>query len=194
MSVVRNSHVDLLGDRELKRMLKELPGASFRKILRPAMNKASTPVLKAAKANAGAFAETKALKTALGKKTMTYPKNLVVASIIGARRGQEFIRYDRYGRKRVPSHYVHLAEAGAKPHQMKLIDSGKREAFTNIRGQHRTRKIWNREGAMHPGAKGHRFLQRAWNATRDQAIQITKAEMAAGIGPECKRLAAKGKR
>jgi len=186
MSVKNRSNVALIGDDGLKAMLKGLPEATYRKVLRPAMNTAAGFVVKAAKASASLHADTRAYMKSIGKKSVTYPKTKVVAAIVGARRGKEFTKYDKYGRKRSPAFYAHLVEAGAKPHQVTVRRSAK-----GILRKAADRRIVSKEKIRLPGAKGRYVLRKAWAASKDHALAIIKDEMARRAPIEAKKLAAK---
>ena len=93
------------GERELGRLLRELPKAA-RKGLRGAMNAAATPISKAAKKNAPR--ESGLLKRSIGKRVKTYSSG-TVAAVIGARRE---VSGEYKGKKRVPANYAHLVEQG----------------------------------------------------------------------------------
>lgn len=189
MGVVRKSHIELIGEDALIAMLKEFPDASFRRVLRPAMNTAAGFVVKAAKAAAGIYSDTRAYQKAIGKKSVTYPKNKRIVNIIGARRGSQFTKYDRYGRKRSPAYYAHLVEYGAKAHIIKV-----RQSHKGIFRKHGDNRIKTQGVIVHPGATARHPLRKAWAASKSYANSILVDEMAKRAPIEAKRLAAKAKK
>ncbi len=189
MSVQRRANISLIGDDGLKAMLRELPEVSFRRVLRPSMNTAAGFVVKAAKAAAGIYSETRALQKSMGKKSVTYPKTKVVASIVGARRGSQYTKYDKYGRKRSPAYYIHLLESGAKPHRVIV-----RRSKLGIFRKEADRRVTKRTYIAHPGATARHPLRKAWAASKTYALSVVKDEMARRAPIEAKRLAAKAKK
>jgi HK97 gp10 family phage protein len=96
----------MFGDKDLRRLLEELPGRIIRKGLRQALTAMSTPILRAARA--AAPRESGLLKKALGRKISA--KNTGIGyAVIGAKKGVQGVVN---GRKRVPSRYIHLVEKG----------------------------------------------------------------------------------
>lgn len=101
------SGMTLLGDKQLARTFRTLGERVQRKHLRAAVNAASTPVNKAAKAKAAK--ESGLLKKSLGKKVKTYPERMTVVGIIGPRTN---VVGEYQGKKRWPAKYAHLVEKG----------------------------------------------------------------------------------
>lgn len=109
----------LHGDKRLLRKLNHLKGAAARRVMRGALNKASTPILKDARKKAPV--DTKALRKSLGRKSKTYRNGNVVV-LVGPRTGH---RDEKTGR--VPTRYAHLAER-AKPYLRPAYDDNKAKA------------------------------------------------------------------
>jgi HK97 gp10 family phage protein len=101
------------GGPQLRRALAELRGATQRRIVGPAANKAMTPINRAAKRNAKSVGDTGLLAKSIGKIQRTYKRAGVVMTIIGARKG---FRQVINGKPRDPSLYAHLVEYGTAPH------------------------------------------------------------------------------
>lgn len=99
----------LEGFKELERTFKTLGERVQRKVLRSAVSAASTPIVKAAKANAEDSKESGTLKKSLGRKIKTYKDTQTVAAIIGPRTS---VTGTWKGRKRWPAKYAHLVERG----------------------------------------------------------------------------------
>ncbi|MGE5611150.1 MAG: HK97 gp10 family phage protein [Bacillota bacterium] len=97
----------ILGQKQLERLLMTLPDRVQRKATRSAVNRAATPIVKAARA--GAQKQSGLLKKAINKKIKTYPAKQTVMAIIGPRRD---VRGEYKGKRRVPANYAHLAESG----------------------------------------------------------------------------------
>lgn len=109
---------EVLGVRETKRALEQLPRRIIKKVLRAAVNKGGTVIAKAARRGAPAGAN-KLLKRAIVRKIKTFPNGAVVA-VIGANSAVEGDEVTATGRtiRKVPARYIHLVEkghAGARP-------------------------------------------------------------------------------
>ncbi len=77
----------LLGDRELRELLKHLPDRVYRKVVRQVTSKMAAPILRAARVNLRAKQSVEArdiLAASLKKKTKTYQHNGAVVTVIGA--------------------------------------------------------------------------------------------------------------
>ena len=124
--------MQLLGDKELTKTLKTLGERVQRKLLRQAVNAASTPVVKAARSKAPK--QSGLLKKSLGKKIKTYPAKMTVVGIIGPRT-EISGEYD--GKKRVPWRYAHLVEGGHIDEQGNVIGLKPflRPAYDETQGQ-----------------------------------------------------------
>lgn len=102
-----NAGIQLLGDKELMKLFRQLGPRVQRRILRPAMNVAATPVVKAAKSKAAK--RSGLLKKSLGKKVKTYPDHGTVVAIVGPRTS---VVGEVKGRKHWPAKIAHLVEKG----------------------------------------------------------------------------------
>ena len=177
------------GDAGLAVMIDQLPGAVFRRVLRPALTAAAQPVTRAAKS--GAPRVTGGTSKAIGAKTVTYTNTNTVTAIVGVRRGTQFII--KIGKKNHdPANVIHLVHDGTKPHFLSKTDTGEREAYTTKRGRQRTRTVYRRHGHMHPGAKANPFIARAWASTQAAAVQIATGQIAIRVPIEAAKLAASG--
>lgn len=114
--MARQVDFTLVGEKRMAKLLDSIPSKMKRKELRKVMSKASTPILKRARALVPV--RSGLLKKSLGKKVKTY-KSGTVAVIIGARRQYVGIVNNK---KHVPANIAHLVEGGhggprpAKPH------------------------------------------------------------------------------
>lgn len=97
----------LTGDKALERKLKTLGERVQRKLLRSAVNAASTPTLKAARQKAPK--RTGLMRRSLGKKIVTNKKRQSVTAIIGSRKG---VSGEFKGKPYRPSRVAHLTERG----------------------------------------------------------------------------------
>jgi len=102
----------LIGADRLIRKLDSLPGKVHRKVVRQAVNKSATPLVKAARRNAPR--ETGLLAKSMGKKLKSYFARGVVLSVLGPRKGQgkEVTLPDGATQYRDPVKYAHLVEFG----------------------------------------------------------------------------------
>lgn len=98
--------VKLEGDRKLLRKLNDLKTSVQKKLLRRAVNKGSTPILKTIKKNAPR--RTGFMKKAMARKVRTYKSGAVVA-VMGPKREAVGTYNDR---KYVPANVAHLVEGG----------------------------------------------------------------------------------
>jgi HK97 gp10 family phage protein len=97
--------LELLGAKQLKNLLGELPKRTAKRGLRQAVNAGANPILKAAKA--AAPEESGLLEKSLKKKIKSYPETVV--AIIGSDRS---VVGEFGGKKRVPANYIALVEQG----------------------------------------------------------------------------------
>lgn len=102
--------VQLEGAEEIRRKLKHLEAKVQRRIVRPAVTRALSPVLKQAKQNVPVV--TGLLKRSLGKKVKAYSRTGVIWGGIGPRSGFKEVGAD--GRARNPVNYMHLVELGTE--------------------------------------------------------------------------------
>jgi HK97 gp10 family phage protein len=97
----------LIGDKQLEKLFKTLGERVQRKVLRKAVNKSATPLVKAARADAPK--ESGLLKKAMGKKVVTDKQRQSVTAIVGPRRN---VVGQYKGKLRKPARYSHLAHNG----------------------------------------------------------------------------------
>jgi len=134
------------GDKQLIRKLQMLAASAQRRVVRPAANKAWTPVNKEAKRRCPV--ETGALKRSIGKRTQTYPRLGVVRVDVGARTGKKYHTEGPDGRMRKPTKYAHWVEFGtahssAKPFLRPAFDTKRSEAQRIME-----RTCWERLGRL----------------------------------------------
>lgn len=125
--------IKITGEKELRRRLNRLASAAQRKIVRPAVNVALTPVNKAAKAKAPV--KTGTLKKSLGKRVKAYTRTGVVWGGIGPRSGFKWV--DDKGHAHNPVNYAQLVELGtqhsaAQPFLRPALDERKAEVLTTL--------------------------------------------------------------
>lgn len=130
--------IELQGAKELRKLLKHLPDRVARKVLRAAVNKAATPIVKSARRKASK--ESGTLRKSMGKKLVVNKKTGSVMAIIGPRRE---VTGEFEGKQRVPANYAHLVEDGhiaadgshvpAKPFLRPAYDEGKGPALETIK-------------------------------------------------------------
>lgn len=113
------------GIEEAKNELKGLPPKLARRVVRPALTKATKPALMMAKRTAPS--ETKALGKSIARKIVTYTKTGNIVAVIGPKRGptQMLIRPSSFSKKPQkvnPAHYGHLVHDPVRPHSLKKDD------------------------------------------------------------------------
>ena len=116
--------VELIGDKKLRRTLQQLAGGAQRRIVRPAVSKALTPINRAAKRRCPV--ETGLLKRSIGKKVKAYRYSGVIWGAVGPRVGYKKQMPD--GSWRNPTKYAHLAE-DAKPYLRPALDTNRQKAM-----------------------------------------------------------------
>ena len=97
----------LMGDRQLKKLLKSLPDKIQKKVMRAAMKAATKPIQAAAQAKAPQ--QTGTLALSMANKVKTYNKSRVTVGIIGPKTG---FSSESEGKTNVPANYAHLVEFG----------------------------------------------------------------------------------
>jgi hypothetical protein len=156
-----------LDDRKVQRMLRELPDRIERKVLRQAINVATTPAVRAAKRLAPK-GESGLLKKSIGKKIKTYKRTNTAVALVGPRK-QTVGEYK--GKPRKPSKYAHLVERGTKAHKITVVfKDGHKATFS------------------HPGSKAKPFLKNAQETSLSQYQSICKARVAEGVIKEGQKL------
>jgi len=122
--------VELIGDKKLRRKLQQLAGGAQRRIVRPAVSKALTPINRAAKRRCPV--ETGLLKRSIGKKVKAYKWSGTVWGGVGPRVGYKKQMPD--GSWRNPTKYAHLVELGtvglaARPFLRPALDTNRQKAM-----------------------------------------------------------------
>ena len=120
--------IELTGDKALARELQKLPEKARKKVLRPSIKFALTPVVKEATKNVSV--RFGFLREEIGKKvsaTKAWGKVYVKSAVY----------YDENGVKHKPGHYAHLLEFGtkkmeAKPFMRNALSSKKSEAISRM--------------------------------------------------------------
>jgi len=167
----------LTGDKELMRRLDVLPDRMRKRVIGPAVSQALTPVRRAMRA--GAPRESDTLRLSITKKTKKYRSGV----IYGAVGPKKSFSSTYKGRRRVPYHYVHLAEEGTKPH---IITPESRRAlllpFKDAEGKPMFRGV-----VSHPGARPSRFMLAAWLSNRSRSMRIMHTRVRAGLAREASR-------
>lgn len=171
--MARNVTVKIKGLKPLLKALKQLPDKLQRKVLRPAVTKASTPVVKTAKrlAPVGAGLTPDGRERPNLKKTITKTR-----AKVAKKTGTVYVVV---GPERNKAPHSHLVHDGTAPHDITLskplvLQNTVLPAGTVIH---------------HPGAKAQPFLADAVEATRSQCQQILQRSIAAGIEKEAAKLA-----
>lgn len=168
----RDRGVMLEGLEEVVKRLGELPDRAKRHAVRPAINKAATPVVKAARkfAPSGTGVSSRSasrapLKRTIVKKTKTYKKSGTIVAIIGP--------------KKYEAPHSHLVHDGTKAHEITL-----------------TKPLVLRGAVLpagfviqHPGAKAQPFMDMAVNASRNVSLVILTREIVKGIDKQVQRIA-----
>ena len=164
---------------ELLATLQNLDKKAARQGLRAAVDAATKPVLKSAKANVPV--ETSTLKRSLGRKVKPYRNSLTVVGIVGPRKDKQgkdkngkhrrLVHISSGGRKhwRDPVKYAHLVEFGTRPHSL-----AKGDRIARKDGK-RSGSVRQTQGARHhPGTSAQPFLRPALDANRRNCKGIMK--------------------
>lgn len=158
-----NITVDLRGFKEFRTNIAKIArgrkaGPKLRRAVRRAMNKAKTPILKAAKREVPK--DKGVLRLSLRAKVGTSGET--VWAIIGPRRGK-FKRTVKKQKQDVDAFYAHMVEGGTKPHRIPRVagkDPNRKRVMVFESGGERVVATIVR----HPGMKAVPFLQRAGRA------------------------------
>lgn len=167
--------------RGLEQTLRALDGVKRgvrNRVIRAAVNAASTPVLKEIKSRVPK--ETGLLRRSIGRKMWTAKRTGTVIAIIGPRRKfrQQVIAKKGWRKGKIrhsdstfsdPTKYAHLVEYGVDPHFMP------------------------KRGAVHPGAAPQPFVRPGWLATKGIAEAIIRKRIEEGVHSEARKYAKKGK-
>lgn len=133
----------LLGADALIRKLEALPGKVYRRVVRKAINKGATPMVKAARRYAPR--ESGLLAKSMGKKLKSYFARGVVLSVVGPRGGfgKEVTLPDGTSEYRDPVKYAHLVEFGtdhspAQPFMRRAYEENKTALMSAMFGEMKT--------------------------------------------------------
>lgn len=176
MAAGRNKSIEIKGVRGTMAALRQLPGASQRAVLRPAVSKSATPVLKLAKkltpVGDGLTPDGRKRphlnKTLKKTRAKVYKKTGSVIVVLGPEKNK--------------SPHSHLVHDGTNPHDIKI-----------------NKTVFLRNGGVipagtivhHPGAKEQPFMDEAGIGARAQSQQILMDMIPKGIEKEAAKLAKK---
>ena len=155
---------EVLGDKALQALLKELGPRIERKVTRGAMSDAAKPLVKAARRNAKARKVTGGLAKSAGKRVKTYTKDGVIYVAVG-------YLWKKGG------YHAHLVEFG---HRIARGGTLSRIGKTGKKG----------EGTAAGRVKGYPLLAPAFRQTRHKVQRIIFARHRARIEKEAVKLAA----
>jgi HK97 gp10 family phage protein len=159
--------IKLVGEKELKNLLRLLPDKVNKKANKAAVTAMSTPVMRAVRA--AVPQKTGLLKKSIGRKIKTYKAAAV--AVVGARRSvQAVVTTPRGVKKSVPANYFHLVEGGTKPH--------------DIPGK-------NGQVFHHPGSPAHPTIRQAYQTTKAQATKAAGEKYAEVVESEARKLGGK---
>lgn len=171
----RTPTLAVTGVKELVSALQQLPIVARKRVLKSAVSKASTPVVKAAKKLVPLGAGLKPdgsprehLRKTITKTAAKVYKNGSVVVTIGPR-------------YRAAPH-SHLVDLGTKPHDIRFT----KHVFLNGRPV-----IFPGQVIQHPGAKAAHFMQGALDAVGDKSRAALEQGIAKGIEKEAAKLAGK---
>lgn len=160
--------------RIIQKMLRDLPAASQRRVLRPAITQGIKPIRKSIKRRAGQVKDTGQLFKSIGVKIKSYTKGNTVVGISGPRlsfKGKDAATGQN------PANYAHLLEFGTDPHTIEITDKN---------GITRT--------VQHPGAEPHPFIRPAIDENGAKVSRIMRRVVGEGLPKEAKRLALRKQR
>ncbi len=166
----RTAAVSITGMKPLIKALRALPEKSRKKVIKSAVTKAATPVVKQAK---------KFIKLGKGLKPDGTPRehlrNTITKTAAKVYKNGSVVVVIGPGFRKAP--HSHLVDLGTKPHDIKLT------------------KPWGKLPAgfviHHPGAKPQHFMDRAIAAVGGKSKTIMEQSIAKGIEKEAAKLAAK---
>lgn len=115
----------ITGLKETQAALKSLPGKLQRRILRPAMDRATKPLYMTARKNAAK--DSGLLRKSITRKSVVYKSGTIVV-VIGpdTKHRKEVVRKGSYSKKPQianPAKYAHLVEFGTRPHSLAKDDT-----------------------------------------------------------------------
>ena len=208
--------VELLGDKELDRMLAGWNAVSRRRIVRPGISKSARFVSRMARSKAPV--QSGLLRKSIGVVVRTYENGNVVG-VVGPRHDFKRPVSSSKGRKTIvtkrnvgqfadssnkivlqnPVKYAHLVEGGTQPHAIgrgsKIVQrtqTGAQVAVSKSGRKYRKKsydaKGGEQKGIRHPGAKPKPFLEPAFRASLPMVKAIMSAEIRKGVLKEAQRL------
>ena len=206
--------LELLGDKDIDRMLRGWSPVVQRRITRPGITKVSRMVAKQAKKSAPK--KSGVLKASIGQVVRTY-KSGVVVGIVGPRKGYARAVHRSTGvvvtRKNVeqfhgsrgrivkqdPVKYAHLVESGTAPHSLgkgsRIVKSVMVGAVVDVRksGRRYRRKLYEKSageqtGRRHPGTKGTHFLRSSFFRVVPHARAVMKQSVGENVAKQARRL------
>ena len=164
--------IRLIGLPELRVKLRALPGNVQKRIMRPAVNFALTPMNAKAKRNCPV--DTGILKSSIGKKIKQYVNSGTTWGAIGVRKGFAVNVGKAGGTIRIGKKDVFVAESHNPRAYVHLVEFG-----------HVLRR--KKKGPTVGYVKGSRFLTRAYEATKDEALRRLAVKIEKGIAKEATR-------
>ena len=171
-SMAMGIELDKRDVRIVQNMLRKLPAATPRRVLRPAITQAIKPLRKSIKRRAGQIKDTGQLQKSIGVKVKSYTKGNTVVGISGPR-----IEFKGKAEGRAPAHYAHLVEFGTAPHMIEV---------TGADGV--TRQV------QHPGSEPQPFIRPAIDENGHKVSRILRRVVGERLPKEAQRLALKKQR
>lgn len=156
--------------------LDKLPVLSYERVVKGAVTFAFTPMVKAAKLNAGRHVDKGALRDSITVKRVNYKRQQRVLQMVGI--ASKF----RGENGAWPVKYAHLVEYGARPHAIRL----KRPLVLG--------KTVLPAGFVihHPGARAKPFMRPAFDSEKSNVVARFRDKVVRGIDKEVRRLARRG--
>jgi hypothetical protein len=188
--------IEMHGAMDLVRTLDQLKGAAVRRIMRPSVRAAMSPINKAAKRRAPT--NTKLLRKSIGIGVMPtgrVRKKGRVVGYVGPR--YKGFKVKRGRRMHTPAMIGHLVERDTKPHKIPkkrqgdrvLVLTGGRGTAKHVSGS--TGKITRQ--VDHPGTTGTHFLEKAIRSSIAASRSVLIRQTRAYLHREARRAAARGK-
>lgn len=181
--------VKLEGKDDIKAIVKRIPYTLYGK-LGQVVKAALRPYAREMKRLVRANRRSGFLEKSIKSKVTAYQHNTVYYGIVGPDRD---ISGQYKGKTVRPANYAHLLDGGTAPHFLSKRDTGVREVYLvipkkgNRKPYYRSRKVFDRFGRKHPGAKPHPFAGPAFAAGRAASIAAGNAELdkvlAEAMGP-----------
>ncbi len=180
--------IEISGLEEWAEALRALKRSGVNRVIRRAVNAASTPILKAMRRHARARdkTDTGALGKSIGRVIRTNRRTGKTRAYVGPLKGYELtgeVKDRRKGRRgkmrkvtRMPRRYAHLLEYGARPHDIAIkTKSGKEIRY------------------KHPGMQPEPFVRPAFDESKDAAVAAFAKVMGEGIDKEMLKLTVRKK-